>query len=94
MSNNLKLFHQFQFINYIYFENLTNEHLQAGSFLFEHRDVRMVLPDDSEISQLENFNFNFLFNSNWKKECTVRRVKTRVIVNASKFSIFTPQINI
>ncbi|CAG9532490.1 unnamed protein product [Cercopithifilaria johnstoni] len=65
-------------------QNLANEHPQAGSFLFEHRDVRMVLPEDEEMLQLDNFNFNFLINANRKKECTVWRMKTRVIVNASR----------
>ncbi|KAK6102412.1 Glycosyltransferase 92 family protein [Brugia pahangi] len=65
-------------------QNLSNEHPQAGSFLFEHRDVRMVLPKDKPMSQLDNFNFNFLINANKKKKCTVWRMKTRVIVNASR----------
>lgn len=65
-------------------QNLSNEHPQAGSFLFEHRDVRMVLPKDKPMSPLDNFNFNFLINANKKKKCTVWRMKTRVIVNASR----------
>ncbi|EFO19925.1 hypothetical protein LOAG_08568 [Loa loa] len=65
-------------------QNLANQHPQAGSFLFEHRDVRMVLPENEQGLQLDNFNFSFLINSNRKKECTVWRMKTRVIVNASR----------
>ncbi|VDK70015.1 unnamed protein product [Litomosoides sigmodontis] len=65
-------------------QDIANEHPQAGSFLFEHRDVRLVLPEDDKVSPFDSFNFNFLINSDRKKKCTVRRMKTRVIVNASR----------
>ncbi|VDK83016.1 unnamed protein product [Onchocerca ochengi] len=71
-------------VNVNILQDFANEHPQAGSFLFEHRDVRMVLPEEEQMLQLDNFNFNFLINTNRKKECTVWRMKTRVIVNASR----------
>ncbi|KAL4003822.1 Glycosyltransferase 92 family protein [Acanthocheilonema viteae] len=71
-------------VNIDILQDLANEHPQAGSFLFEHHDVRMVLPEDDELLQLDNFNFNFLINADRKKECTVWRMKTRVVVNASR----------
>uniref|UniRef100_A0A7E4W0G8 Glycosyltransferase family 92 protein n=1 Tax=Panagrellus redivivus TaxID=6233 RepID=A0A7E4W0G8_PANRE len=72
-------------INIKILEDLFKEHPQAGSFLFEHRDVQFVLPEDSgSENTLQNFNFNFLDNTKWKSSCKVWRMKTRVAVNASR----------
>ncbi|VDN07465.1 unnamed protein product [Thelazia callipaeda] len=71
-------------INVEILQNISREHPQAGSFLFEHRDVQLVLPDNQSGQLLENFRFNFLNDTTWKKECTLWRMKTRVIVNASR----------
>ncbi|KAI6176415.1 Glycosyltransferase family 92 protein [Aphelenchoides bicaudatus] len=66
-------------------ESLFREHPQAGSFLFEHRDVQFVLPEvDPENNSLQNFNFQFLHKTQWKQSCKVWRMKTRVVVNASR----------
>uniref|UniRef100_A0AC34FBD8 Glycosyltransferase family 92 protein n=1 Tax=Panagrolaimus sp. ES5 TaxID=591445 RepID=A0AC34FBD8_9BILA len=66
-------------------QNLFAEHPQAGSFLFEHRDVQFVLPEDNENEhKLQNFNFDFLTHTHWKSSCKVWRMKTRVVVNASR----------
>ncbi|KAK0415417.1 hypothetical protein QR680_011938 [Steinernema hermaphroditum] len=65
-------------------EELTREHPQAGSFLFEHRDVQFVLPDEEAEPTLDKFNFNFLQKTKWKTTCKVWRMKTRVLVNASR----------
>uniref|UniRef100_A0A1I8AAX0 Glycosyltransferase family 92 protein n=1 Tax=Steinernema glaseri TaxID=37863 RepID=A0A1I8AAX0_9BILA len=64
--------------------DLTREHPQAGSFLFEHRDVQFVLPDEQSKPTLGKFNFNFLQKTKWKTTCKVWRMKTRVLVNASR----------
>ncbi|KAE9550650.1 hypothetical protein FO519_006144 [Halicephalobus sp. NKZ332] len=63
--------------------NLFNEHPQAGSLLFEHRDVQFVLPENAAPT-LKDFNFDFLLKSQWKSNCKVWRMKTRVAVNASR----------
>ncbi|KAH7666444.1 Protein Y47D3B.1, partial [Aphelenchoides avenae] len=63
-------------------ENLFKEHPQAGTLLFEHRDVQFVLPDSRSANSLQNFNFDFLHNTKWKQNCKVWRMKTRVVVNA------------
>ncbi|TKR76790.1 hypothetical protein L596_017876 [Steinernema carpocapsae] len=65
-------------------QDLTREHPQAGSFLFEHRDVQFVLPDEESHPTLKKFNFNFLQKTKWKMSCKVWRMKTRVLVNASR----------
>ncbi|KJH49845.1 hypothetical protein DICVIV_04029 [Dictyocaulus viviparus] len=66
-------------------QNLFNEHPQAGSLLFEHRDVQFQLPSQkSSAKTLSNFNFNFLVESKHKMNCNVWRMKTRVVVNASR----------
>lgn len=56
--------------------------------LFEHRDVQFVLPSDEEskTNSLQKFNFDFLIKTQWKTNCKVWRMKTRVVVNASRFS--------
>ncbi|CAJ0596712.1 unnamed protein product [Cylicocyclus nassatus] len=56
------------------------EHFQAGSLLFEHRDVQLQLRETP--ATLANFNFNFLMDSKQKMNCNVWRMKTRVVVNA------------
>uniref|UniRef100_A0AC35U9A9 Glycosyltransferase family 92 protein n=1 Tax=Rhabditophanes sp. KR3021 TaxID=114890 RepID=A0AC35U9A9_9BILA len=64
---------------------LFGEHPNAGTLLFEHRDVQLVLPKESDAStSLSNFNFNFLHDTKRKQSCHVWRMKTRVIVNASR----------
>lgn len=77
-------------INVELLHNLFNEHPRAGSFLFEHRDVQFVLPPEERVDGRPNslalFNFEFLHNSQWKTSCKVWRMKTRVVVNASKTS--------
>ncbi|KHN77576.1 UPF0392 protein F13G3.3 [Toxocara canis] len=65
-------------------QELMNEHPQAGSFLFEHRDVQLVLPKEQDVTTIRSFNFNFLENTKWKSSCKVWRMKTRVIANASR----------
>ncbi|KAK6023685.1 hypothetical protein OSTOST_10520 [Ostertagia ostertagi] len=72
-------------INVEILKNLFAEHPQAGSLLFEHRDVQFQLPvlQDSPTT-LANFNFNFLTESKFKMNCNVWRMKTRVVVNASR----------
>uniref|UniRef100_A0A0N5BX26 Glycosyltransferase family 92 protein n=1 Tax=Strongyloides papillosus TaxID=174720 RepID=A0A0N5BX26_STREA len=65
--------------------SLFKEHPQAGTLLFEHRDTQLQLPKDSfKDKTLNNFNFDFLNNSKVKQSCNVWRMKTRVIVNASR----------
>ncbi|VDK29477.1 unnamed protein product [Gongylonema pulchrum] len=71
-------------VNIDLLEDLAREHPQAGSFLFEHRDVRLILPEDQQATPINNFNFDFLIHSDWKKGCSLRRMKTRVVVNASR----------
>ncbi|KAK6042615.1 hypothetical protein COOONC_19880 [Cooperia oncophora] len=73
-------------INVEILKNLFAEHPQAGSLLFEHRDVQFQLPvlQDSPTT-LAKFNFNFLTESKNKMNCNVWRMKTRVVVNASRF---------
>uniref|UniRef100_A0A7I4YEX4 Glycosyltransferase family 92 protein n=1 Tax=Haemonchus contortus TaxID=6289 RepID=A0A7I4YEX4_HAECO len=72
-------------INVEILKNLFAEHPQAGSLLFEHRDVQFQLPvvQDSPTT-LASFNFNFLTESKHKMNCNVWRMKTRVVVNASR----------
>ncbi|CAI2349007.1 unnamed protein product [Caenorhabditis sp. 36 PRJEB53466] len=65
-------------------KNLFAEHPQAGSLLFEHRDVQFVPPNRQGDQSLANFNFEFLRNSKNKMNCNVWRMKTRVVVNASR----------
>ncbi|KHJ85916.1 hypothetical protein OESDEN_14347 [Oesophagostomum dentatum] len=61
------------------------EHPQAGSLLFEHRDVQFQLPpQQAGPNTLANFNFNFITESKHKMNCNVWRMKTRVVVNASR----------
>lgn len=70
------------------FQDLFNEHPQAGSFLFEHKDVQFVLPSRKEAANtLKSFDFSFLQKTKWKQNCNVWRMKTRVVVNASMFTI-------
>ncbi|KAE9417657.1 hypothetical protein Angca_008876, partial [Angiostrongylus cantonensis] len=72
-------------INIKILKNLFAEHPQAGSLLFEHRDVQFQLPVQQEsITTISNFNFNFLMDSKYKMNCNVWRMKTRVVVNASR----------
>ncbi|CAJ0580757.1 unnamed protein product, partial [Mesorhabditis spiculigera] len=65
------------------FRELFYEHPQAGSLLFEHRDVQLRLPEEAAKS-LDTFNFDFLKSTNYKQNCAVWRMKTRVLVNASR----------
>ncbi|VDD93637.1 unnamed protein product [Enterobius vermicularis] len=65
-------------------ENLLIEHPQAGSFLFEHKDVQLLLPNEVNKTTLEDFSFDFLLNTQAKTECSVRRIKTRVAAVASR----------
>ncbi|CAI5444803.1 unnamed protein product [Caenorhabditis angaria] len=60
------------------------EHPQSGSLLFEHRDVQFVPPQIEGAQSLAKFNFEFLRNSKNKMNCNVWRMKTRVVVNASR----------
>ncbi|KAI1729831.1 glycosyltransferase family 92 domain-containing protein [Ditylenchus destructor] len=72
-------------VNVEILKGLFNEHPNAGSLLFEHRDVQFSLPESNEVeSTLANFNFGFLKNTQWKTKCKVWRMKTRVVVNASR----------
>lgn len=66
-------------------QNLFAEHPQAGSLLFEHRDVQFVPPNRQGDQKLVNFDFEFLRNSKNKMNCNVWRMKTRVVVNASEW---------
>jgi hypothetical protein len=49
--------------------------------------VQFVLPVDDPATPvqhtLDRFNFNFLGHTQWKTNCKVWRMKTRVVVNAS-----------
>ncbi|KAL3097032.1 hypothetical protein niasHS_002748 [Heterodera schachtii] len=71
-------------INVDILKDLFHQHPNAGSLLFEHRDVQFVLPDPSTQNTLRSFNFEFLAHSKWKTSCKVWRMKTRVAVNASR----------
>ncbi|CAD5220903.1 unnamed protein product [Bursaphelenchus xylophilus] len=71
-------------INVGLLEGLFKEHPQAGSLLFEHRDVQFVLPEEKANETLRSFNFRFLHNTKWKQNCFIWRMKTRVVVNASR----------
>uniref|UniRef100_A0A914GTY7 Glycosyltransferase family 92 protein n=1 Tax=Globodera rostochiensis TaxID=31243 RepID=A0A914GTY7_GLORO len=71
-------------INVELLKGLFQQHPNAGSLLFEHRDVQFVLPDPPTQNTLHNFNFEFLAHSQWKTNCKVWRMKTRVAVNASR----------
>ncbi|VDM66345.1 unnamed protein product [Strongylus vulgaris] len=70
-------------INVEILKTLFAEHPQAGSLLFEHRDVQFQLPSETP-KTLAKFNFNFLTESRHKMNCNVWRMKTRVVVNASR----------
>ncbi|TKR96506.1 hypothetical protein L596_010513 [Steinernema carpocapsae] len=65
-------------------EDLTKEHPQAGSFLLEHANTQFVLSENNVEPTLKNFNFDFLKNTQWTASCKVKRIPTRVIVNASR----------
>ncbi|CAD6199833.1 unnamed protein product [Caenorhabditis auriculariae] len=52
--------------------------------LFEHRDVQFVPPKSQDKYSLSSFNFDFLRESRNKMNCNVWRMKTRVVVNASR----------
>ncbi|VDL74979.1 unnamed protein product [Nippostrongylus brasiliensis] len=72
-------------INLEILKGLFAEHPQAGSLLFEHRDVQFHLPPPQTApTTLANFNFDFLSESKHKMNCNVWRMKTRVVVNASR----------
>uniref|UniRef100_A0A0N5A5D2 Glycosyltransferase family 92 protein n=1 Tax=Parastrongyloides trichosuri TaxID=131310 RepID=A0A0N5A5D2_PARTI len=65
--------------------SLFEEHPQAGTLLFEHRDTQLQLPKKtSKEKTLNDFNFDFLQNTKVKQSCRVWRMKTRVVVNASR----------
>ncbi|CAD5215004.1 unnamed protein product [Bursaphelenchus okinawaensis] len=70
--------------NLVLLQNLFSEHPQAGSLLFEHRDVQFVLPPEKQTETLSKFTFDFLHNTQWKQNCFIWRMKTRVVVNASR----------
>ncbi|VDM63122.1 unnamed protein product [Angiostrongylus costaricensis] len=56
-------------------KGLFAEHPQAGSLLFEHRDVQFQLPVQQErVTTISNFNFDFLMNSKYKMNCRVDSV--------------------
>ncbi|KAI6214554.1 hypothetical protein M3Y94_00282100 [Aphelenchoides besseyi] len=66
-------------------ESLFAEHPQSGSLIFEHRDVQFIpAPQDPKKNTLGDFNFKFFHNTKWKQSCHVWRMKTRVVVNASR----------
>ncbi|VDK18009.1 unnamed protein product [Anisakis simplex] len=65
-------------------QRIMREHPQAGSLLFEQADVQLKLPKEEDHSELRNFNFDFLRETKWKKNCALARMKTRVAVNASR----------
>ncbi|PAV59914.1 hypothetical protein WR25_12514 [Diploscapter pachys] len=71
-------------INLKILRSLFAEHPQAGSLLFEHRDVQFSYPENQNKYTLSTFNFDFLQNSRNKMNCNVWRMKTRVAVNASR----------
>ncbi|KAI6222342.1 Glycosyltransferase family 92 protein [Aphelenchoides fujianensis] len=60
-------------------------HPTANIELLEHRDVQFIpAPQNPRKNALRNFNFKFLYNTKWKQSCRVWRMKTRVVVNASR----------
>ncbi|EPB80023.1 hypothetical protein ANCCEY_00846 [Ancylostoma ceylanicum] len=72
-------------INVEILKTIFAEHPQAGSLLFEHRDVQFHLPNQQDApNTLAKFNFNFVTESKHKMNCNVWRMKTRVVVNASR----------
>uniref|UniRef100_A0A915D2T1 Glycosyltransferase family 92 protein n=1 Tax=Ditylenchus dipsaci TaxID=166011 RepID=A0A915D2T1_9BILA len=72
-------------VNVEILKSLFNQHPNAGSLLFEHRDVQFALPEEGTTENtLFNFNFDFLKKTQWKTTCKVWRMKTRVVVNASR----------
>ncbi|CAI4228882.1 unnamed protein product [Auanema sp. JU1783] len=71
-------------VNLEILRNLFAEHPQAGSLLFEHRDTQFqLLPQDARFN-LKSFNFDFLKHTKSKMNCNVWRMKTRVVINASR----------
>ncbi|GMR40223.1 hypothetical protein PMAYCL1PPCAC_10418, partial [Pristionchus mayeri] len=60
-----------------------DDHPQAGSLLFEHRDTQLRLPTESP-SSLAAVAFDFLRDSKAKQNCQVWRMKTRVAVKAAR----------
>uniref|UniRef100_A0A915LQR5 Glycosyltransferase family 92 protein n=1 Tax=Meloidogyne javanica TaxID=6303 RepID=A0A915LQR5_MELJA len=72
-------------VNIEILRSLFREHPNAGSLLFEHRDFVPPETAPGELYQsLADFNFSFLHQTRWKTKCKIWRMKTRVVVNASR----------